>query len=172
MKKLKKNNNFRVTKLKPPRMTRQATFILIAQKTHWCQASRLLKMKTFRLTWISGKPRCTGFWAWGENHGRAVELYRESIEATQVARCPDYLDYVALMTLTIKWRRRLKTTVEYKTTSTGPRYHLPILEMLHVLFWDDRQLGVLSIWRNISTGDMQTCLSQFSTWFSHLQIAL
>ena len=73
------------------------------------------------------------------------------------------------MTLTIKWRRRLKTTVEYKTTSTGPRYHLPILEMLHVLFWDDRQLGVLSIWRNISTGDMQTCLSQFSTWFSHLQ---
>jgi len=30
-----------------------------------------------------GKPRCTGFWAWGENHGRAVELYRESIEATQ-----------------------------------------------------------------------------------------
>ena len=33
---------------------------------------------------ISGKPRCTGVWAWGENHGRAVELYRESIEATQV----------------------------------------------------------------------------------------
>jgi len=30
-----------------------------------------------------GKPRCTGVWAWGENHGRAVELYRESIEATQ-----------------------------------------------------------------------------------------
>jgi len=30
-----------------------------------------------------GKPRCTGIWAWGENHGRAVELYRESIEATQ-----------------------------------------------------------------------------------------
>ena len=33
---------------------------------------------------ISGKPRCNGVWAWGENHGRAVELYRESIEASQV----------------------------------------------------------------------------------------
>ena len=54
------------------------------------------------LTQISGKPRCTGFWAWGENHGRAIELYRESIEATQVTRCPDYVDYVALITLTIK----------------------------------------------------------------------
>jgi len=30
-----------------------------------------------------GSPRCSGLWAWGENHGRAVELYRESIEATQ-----------------------------------------------------------------------------------------
>ena len=132
----------------------------------------LIKMKTSWLTQISGKPRCTGFWAWGENHGRAVELYRESIEATQVARCPDYVAYVALMAQTINWKRRLKTTVEYKTTSTGPRCNLPILEMLHVLLWDDRQLGVLSIWRNIPTGDMQTCLSQFSTWFSHLQIAL
>ena len=63
---------------------------------------RLIKMNLSRLTQISGKPRCTGFWAWGENHGRAVELYRESIEATQVARCPDYVDFVALMTLTIK----------------------------------------------------------------------
>ena len=35
---------------------------------------------------ISGKPRCTGLWAWGDNHMRAVELYRESIEATQVVR--------------------------------------------------------------------------------------
>ena len=32
----------------------------------------------------SGKPRCTGLWAWGDNHMRAVELYRESIEASQV----------------------------------------------------------------------------------------
>ena len=36
---------------------------------------------------ISGKPRCTGTWVplvlhW--YHGRAVELYRESIEASQV----------------------------------------------------------------------------------------
>ena len=31
-----------------------------------------------------GSPRCTGLWAWGENHGRVVELYRESIEASQV----------------------------------------------------------------------------------------
>jgi len=30
-----------------------------------------------------GKPRCTGLWAWGDNHMRAVELYRESIEASQ-----------------------------------------------------------------------------------------
>jgi len=30
-----------------------------------------------------GKPRCTGLFAWVDNHMRAVQLYRESIEATQ-----------------------------------------------------------------------------------------
>jgi len=30
-----------------------------------------------------GKPRCTGLFVWMENHFRAVELYRESIEGTQ-----------------------------------------------------------------------------------------
>ena len=123
---------------------------------------RLITMNISSLTQISGKPRCTGFWAWGENHGRAVELYRESIEATQVARCPDYLDYVALMTLTIKWRRRLKTTVEYKTTSTGLRYNPPILEMLHVLLWDDCKRWVIPLWWNIPTDDTQYVCCNFN----------
>merc|ERR1712038_1559978 len=30
-----------------------------------------------------GRPRCTGLFAWVDNHMRAVQLYRESIEATQ-----------------------------------------------------------------------------------------
>ena len=53
-------------------------------------AMKLLMIKTKMIMMIIskikilGKPRCTGVWAWGENHGRAVELYRESIEATQV----------------------------------------------------------------------------------------
>ena len=119
-------------------------------------------MKTFRLTWISGKPRCTGLWAWGENHGRAVELYRESIEATQVARCPDYVAYVALMAQTINWKRRLKTTVEYKTTSTGLRYNPPILEVLHVLLWDDCKRWVIPLWWNIPTDDTQYVCCNFN----------
>ena len=46
----------------------------------------------------SGKPRCTGLWAWGDNHMRAVELYRESIEASQVwAQGGDHLEGVALV---------------------------------------------------------------------------
>ena len=56
-----------------------------------------------------------------------------------------------------------KKTVQYKTTSTGPRYHLPILEMLHVLLWDDRQLWVLSLWWNIPTGDMQHACRNFQS---------
>ena len=52
----------------------------------------------------SGKPRCTGLFVWGENHFRAVELYRESIEATQVIQMM-YLPYmvmVMVMVLMIK----------------------------------------------------------------------
>ena len=44
--------------------------------------------QSFKTDSISGKPRCTGLFAWVDNHMRAVQLYRESIEATQVAaRC-------------------------------------------------------------------------------------
>ena len=45
---------------------------------------------------ISGKPRCTGLFVWGENHFRAVELYRESIEATQVIEMM-YLPYMVMV---------------------------------------------------------------------------
>ena len=44
----------------------------------------------------SGKPRCTGLFVWGENHFRAVELYRESIEATQVIQMM-YLPYMVMV---------------------------------------------------------------------------
>ena len=48
---------------------------------------------------ISGKPRCTGLFVWGENHFRAVELYRESIEATQVIMMM-FMRYMVMVLMT------------------------------------------------------------------------
>ena len=61
----------------------------------------------------------------------------------------------------LKWKERLKT-LDYKSTSPGPRNSIPILEMLHVLLWDDCKRWVIPLWWNIPTDDTQYVCCNFN----------